>query len=114
MEYSLLYDKSVLLLPNSNTFSFPVSVALLGTWNFKIILSDDTSYTPYTWNTTIDNNNNISIVLYGWYSDKWVENDAPIEIASKNDAIKLAIKIRVEMNQYQPQKHIMVSIWKKA
>jgi hypothetical protein len=115
MEYNLLYDKSVLLLPDATTFSFSVSPVLIGpAWKFKIVLSDDTYQDPFTSNTAVDNNNNITITLYRWYSDNWVENADPIEIISKGTVIKLAIKIRVAMNQYQPQKHIIVTVWKQG
>lgn len=115
MDYSLLYDKSVLLLPGSTIFRFSISPALLSpAWNFKIILSDDTTQLAFSTNTEITNNNEINITLYSWYSDSWIENVEPIEIASKNSSVKLAVKIRVAMNQYQPElKHIIVSVWKK-
>jgi hypothetical protein len=114
MEYSLIYDKSVLLLPQSNSFNFSVSPATLAPkWKFKVTLSDDTSNEPLSTETSIDGDNNINIILYRWYSDNWVENVEPIEIVSKSSAIKLLVKIRLSMNQYQPNhKHIIVSVWK--
>ena len=114
MEHSLIYDKSVLLLPDATTFSFAVTVRpIMPKWNFKIILSDDTSEPQFSATRSTGTNSDTTIILYRWYSEKWVENIEPIKLNSTDNSIRLHIKIRLEMNQYQPQKHLIVSVWKE-
>ena len=112
MTHELIITESVLLLPQSNSFSFSAKVAPLVTWNFKIEIINNTTKTPLT-HEIIINNNNITIQLNRWYSETWVENSNPFYIVSKDEVIELDVKVRLYMNAHQHNKHLIVSIWKR-
>lgn len=82
-------------------------------WILNIHFTHDDNIKNLAGKTTITQNG-MDIYLNKWYGSSWIENIDPFAVSSKDETIKLLIKVRTYANEINDFRQVVISVWKKS